>query len=460
MAKARTQYVCNTCGGTTAKWAGRCPHCGEWNTLQETAVDERLAGSANRFTSWTGDKRNAVPLKEVRTAQQPRIDSGMAELNRVMGGGLVPGSVTLVGGDPGIGKSTLLLQTLAAMGAARKTLYVTGEESLEQVALRAERLYLGDAPVRLAAEIELEAILSLLAEERPQVVVIDSIQTLYSGALQAAPGSVSQVRECAAHLVRYAKTHQAAVFIVGHVTKEGTLAGPRVLEHMVDTVLYFEGDPGNAFRMLRVFKNRYGGVNEIGVFSMGAAGLEEVDNPSSMFLTVHEHPVSGSVILCALEGRRPLLVEVQALVEDTQTPNPKRFAQGIDVSRVQMLLAVLSKHADVTAMDQNVYVKVVGGARITEPAADLAVLLSAWSSLTGKKLPEHMVVFGEVGLAGELRAVADPETRLKEAAKLGFTAALMPAANTLRRPVEGIHVLTAARIDSALSMLRSLKAAA
>jgi DNA repair protein RadA/Sms len=459
MAKARTQYVCSSCGGVAAKWAGRCAHCGEWNTLQEVPVEERACG-ANRFTSWSGERRKAAPLKDVQAARVPRIDTGLAELNRVLGGGLVPGSVTLVGGDPGIGKSTLLLQTLATVGAARKVLYVTGEESLEQVALRAERLYLGSAPVKLAAEIELEAILALLEEEQPDVVVIDSVQTLYSGVLQAAPGSVSQVRECAAHLVRYAKSHGAALFLVGHVTKEGALAGPRVLEHMVDTVLYFEGDPSNAFRMLRVFKNRYGAANEIGVFAMGAAGLEEVDNPSSMFLTAHEQPVPGSVVLCALEGRRPLLVEVQALVEDTQTPNPKRFAQGVDVNRVQMLLAVLSKHADITAVDQNVYVKVVGGVRITEPAADLAVLLSAWSSLTGRKLPEGMVVFGEVGLAGELRAVSDPEARLKEAAKLGFSAALMPAANKMRRPVDGIRVLTASRVDSALSALRSLRVAA
>jgi DNA repair protein RadA/Sms len=346
------------------------------------------------------------------------------------------------------------------MGHRGKALYATGEESAQQISLRAERLGLSDAPVRLVAEIELEKILGHIEAESPSLVVIDSIQTLYSGQLQSAPGTVAQVRECAAHLTRVAKSRGVSLIFVGHVTKEGTLAGPRVLEHMVDTVLYFEGEPGSSYRMVRAWKNRFGAANELGVFCMGERGLEEVSNPSSMFLGAHEQDVAGTCVLAALEGNRPFLVEVQALVEDAPTANPKRFSSGVDTSRLQMLLAVLAKHADMTAHDQNVYVKVVGGVRLTEPAADLAILLACHSSLTNRPLPGEMIVFGEVGLAGELRAVPDAMTRLKEAAKLGFRRALIPAQCKLKGTVPGMEVTAVARVDQALSQLRELRAAA
>lgn len=459
MAKPKTIYVCSACGGESSKWTGKCSHCGEWNTLTETVPEAANSGS-NRFASWTGASTGTVDLSSVKGQDYARTDTCIPELNRVLGGGLVQGSVTLIGGDPGVGKSTLLLQTLALMGRNHKVVYATGEESVQQVALRAERLGMGQAPIRLLAETELEKVTATLNTESPAVAVIDSIQTLYSSQLQSAPGTVAQVRECAAHLTRFAKSKGIALFLVGHVTKEGSLAGPRVLEHMVDTVLYFEGEQGSAFRMIRAFKNRFGSVNELGVFSMGEQGLEEVSNPSSMFLTAHENPVPGSCVLAAMEGNRPFLVEVQALVEDAPTPNAKRSASGIDTNRLQMLLAVLNKHAGIVAFDQNVYVKIVGGVRLTEPAADLAVLLAAHSSLTNRPLPNGLIVFGEVGLAGELRAVQDAETRLREAAKLGFTSALIPAACHIKKPVPGMSITRVSRVDAALSAIRELKLAA
>ncbi len=459
MAKPKTTYVCSACGGTSSKWTGRCGHCDEWNTLVES-VAEVQGASANRYAGWTGTTSGTVSLASVKGQDYARTSCGIPELDRVLGGGLVQGSVTLIGGDPGVGKSTLLLQTLALMGKSAPVVYVTGEESVQQVALRAERLGMGQAPIQLLAEIELEKILHVLNQGDVSVAVIDSIQTVYSAQLQSAPGTVAQVRECAAQLTRFAKSKGVSLFIVGHVTKEGALAGPRVLEHMVDTVLYFEGEQGSAFRMVRAFKNRFGSVNELGVFSMGEQGLEEVTNPSSMFLTTHEKPVAGSCVLSAMEGNRPFLVEVQALVEDAPTPNAKRSASGVDTNRLQMLLAVLNKHAGIVAFDQNVYVKIVGGVRLTEPAADLAVLLSAHSSLTNRPLPEGLVVFGEVGLAGELRAVQDAETRLREAAKLGFTRAIIPSQCHLKKPIPGMEVTRVSRIDNALSALRELKLAA
>lgn len=421
---------------------------------------ESSAASAGRYASWSGTTGKAVDLKSVGGSDYQREDTGLPEFNRVLGGGLVPGSVVLIGGDPGIGKSTLLLQVLASMGNRGKVLYATGEESAEQVSLRAQRLGLADAAVRLLAEIDLEKILSVIEEEAPRLVVIDSIQTLYSGQLQSAPGTVTQVRECAAHLTRMAKSKGISLVFVGHVTKEGTLAGPRVLEHMVDTVLYFEGEPGSSFRMVRAWKNRFGGANELGVFSMGPTGLEEVSNPSSMFLGAHEKPVPGTSVLAALEGNRPFLVEVQALVESAPTPNPKRYATGVDTNRLQMLLAVLAKHAGILAHEQNVYVKVVGGVRLTEPAADLAILLAVHSSLLGRPLPEGLVVLGEVGLAGELRAVPDAQTRLREAAKLGFTQALIPAQCKLLTPVPGIETTAVTRVDQAIGFLRDRRVTA
>lgn len=457
---AKTKFVCNECGAEFPRWAGQCTACKAWNTLVESVVRPESGAGSNRFDSWSGAAGKAVDLSATSGEQVQRMNTGLEEFNRVLGGGMVPGSIVLIGGDPGIGKSTLLLQTLAAMSKEHKVLYAAGEESPAQVGLRAERLGLQTAKVRLAAEIELEKIISVIDEEKPKVVVIDSIQTIYSAELQSAPGTVAQVRECAAHLTRLAKSRGVSLILVGHVTKEGTLAGPRVLEHMVDTVLYFEGEEGSSFRMIRAMKNRFGSANELGVFSMGEQGLEEVSNPSSMFLTAHERPVSGSCILTAMEGNRPFLVEIQALVEDSPSPNPKRYASGVDVNRLQMLLAVLNKHVGTAAQDQNVYIKVVGGVRLTEPAADLGVLLSAHSSLTNRPLPEGLIVFGEVGLAGELRAVSNAETRLKEAVKLGFTQALIPAQCKLKKPIEGIAVTAVTRVEHAINSLREIRGGA
>lgn len=459
MAKTKTHFVCQSCGATHPKWAGRCAACNAWNSLVETVIAAE-ANSSNRYAGWTGVSRKTVKLTAVTAARYERQSSGIEELDRVLGGGLVPGSVTLLGGDPGIGKSTLLLQTLAHLSKTYKVLYVTGEESTEQVALRAQRLGLQDADINLLAEIELEKILATVSQEQPSLMVVDSIQTVYSAELQSAPGTVAQVRECAAHLTRLAKSQKVSVIIVGHVTKEGTLAGPRVLEHMVDTVLYFEGEIGSDFRMIRAFKNRFGAVNELGVFRMSESGIEAVDNPSSMFLTAHEKPVPGVCILGAIEGNRPFLVEVQCLVEDAQTPNPKRSASGVDTNRLQMLLAVLNKHVGIDAFDSNVYAKVVGGVRLTEPAADLAVLLAAHSSLVNRPLPAGMVVFGEVGLAGEVRSVQHAEQRLQEARKLGFTSAVIPARCQLKKDIPGMTLLKVSRVDEVLSKLRELRKAA
>jgi DNA repair protein RadA/Sms len=455
----KTVYVCSECAHESPKWAGKCSACGSWNTLVETAP-EPVRGDANRFTAWAGKSARRMSLGAVRAETVARITTDIAEFDRVLGGGLVRGSVTLLGGDPGIGKSTLLLQCAGQLASRLKVLYVAGEESPEQVALRAQRLGLGDANIELLAEIELEAVLAAMQDAHPEFVVIDSIQTLYSSQLQSAPGTVAQVRECAAHLTRFSKETGASLMLVGHVTKEGSLAGPRVLEHMVDTVLYFEGEPGSPFRMVRTFKNRFGSANEMGVFSMGAAGLEEVSNPSSLFLTAHERPVAGSCVLAALEGNRPFLVELQALAEDSLAPNPRRYSQGIELNRLQMLLAVLGKHVGAGAGEQNVYLKVVGGVRLTEPAADLAALLAIQSSLSGRPLPDGLVAFGEVGLAGELRTVAGAEARLREAAKLGFSHAIVPAGNVPAQHIAGLTVTGARRIDAVMPLLRSLREAA
>lgn len=461
MAKSKTTYVCTECGHTEPRWAGKCAGCDKWNTLQE-AAERAEAPKTNRYSNWSGSRAEATDLRNVKPAAHFRVSTGSKEFDRVLGGGLVSGAVTLIGGDPGIGKSTLLMQALGILSRTQKVAYVTGEESLEQMQERAVRLGAGDAAIKALAEVELEGILAFLEKEKPDAVVIDSIQTIYTGLLQSAPGSVAQVRDCAAQLTSVAKRLGISVFLVGHVTKEGSIAGPKVLEHIVDTVLYFEGDADSQFRMLRALKNRFGGANELGFFSMEASGLEDVTNPSSMFLTVHERPVSGSAILAAVEGNRPILVEVQALVEDAPTPNPKRYASGLDTNRLQMLLAVLNKHAHTPAFDQNVYVKVVGGLRLMEPGAELSVLLAVHSSMNNRPLPPGLVAFGEVGLAGELRPVQAATARIKEAARLGFNRAIVPLASKSKALAEisGIQITYASRVDQALGLVRELREAA
>jgi DNA repair protein RadA/Sms len=450
---AKSQYTCRECGGSSPKWLGRCPHCGEWNTLDETPA-EAASASKNRFQALARSQPVAT-LAEIEAAEVEREASGIDELDRVLGGGLVAGGVTLIGGDPGIGKSTLLLQAADAMSARRRVLYVTGEESGAQVALRARRLGLAGRAVRVLAEIQLEKILAALAAEQPSFAVIDSIQTLYSEQLTSAPGSVAQVRECAAQLTRAAKTGGTAVVLVGHVTKEGALAGPRVLEHIVDTVLYFEGDTHSSFRLVRAIKNRFGAVNEIGVFAMTERGLKGVANPSAIFLSTQGEPVSGTCVLVTLEGTRPLLVEVQALV-DSGGPSPRRLSVGLDRDRLAMLLAVLHRHAGVNCLDQDVFVNAVGGVRIGEPAADLAVLLAIQGSLRGKALPRGFIAFGEVGLAGEVRPAPRGQERLKEAAKLGFSVAVVPRANAPKKAIEGLTVHAVERIEQAIDAVRGL----
>ena len=450
---AKTVYTCRECGGSSPKWLGKCPHCEAWNTLDES-VAEAPGPAKNRFQSLAQGQPVAT-LSEIDAAEVARTPTGQEELDRVLGGGIVEGAVVLIGGDPGIGKSTLLLQALDALSAQMKVLYVTGEESAAQVALRARRLGLGGQQVRVLAEIQLERIVATLQAEAPAFCVIDSIQTVYSDQLTSAPGSVSQVRECAAQLTRVAKTSGTAMVFVGHVTKEGALAGPRVLEHMVDTVLYFEGDTHSSFRLVRAIKNRFGAINEIGVFAMTERGLKGVSNPSAIFLSTHGDPVPGTCVLVTLEGTRPLLVEIQALV-DNGGPSPRRLSVGLDRDRLAMLLAVLHRHAGVSCMDQDVVVNAVGGVRIGEPAADLAVLLAIQGSLRGRALPRGFIAFGEVGLAGEVRPAPRGQERLKEAAKLGFSVAVVPKANAPKKPIEGLTIHAVDRVEQAIEIVRGL----
>ena len=457
MAKDKTQYTCTECGGTSPKWLGKCPSCNAWNTLIEGAVESggpvknRYAGMAALVPA-----AEVATLSDIEASEVPRTPTGQEELDRVLGGGMVQGGVVLIGGDPGIGKSTLLLQAMDGLQRSGwSTLYVTGEESGAQVALRSRRLGLDKSQVQVLAETQLEKVLATVDKLQPAVVVMDSIQTVYSDQLTSAPGSVAQVRECAAHLTRMAKATGTAVVLVGHVTKEGALAGPRVLEHMVDTVLYFEGDTHSTYRLVRAIKNRFGAVNEIGVFAMTEKGLKGVSNPSAIFLSQHAEPVPGSCVLVTLEGTRPMLVEIQALV-DSGGPSPRRLSVGLDRDRLAMLLAVLHRHAGVACMDQDVFVNAVGGVRISEPAADLAVMLSIQSSLRGKPLPAGFIAFGEVGLAGEVRPAPRGQERLKEAAKLGFSVAVIPKANAPKKPIEGLTVHAVERVDEAIGLVRSL----
>lgn len=453
MAKQKSVYACTECGGSSPKWQGQCPHCNAWNTLVETLAE---TAPTNRFSAIAGTGTLQM-LAEINPREDTRIATGIEEFDRVLGGGLVSGGVVLIGGDPGIGKSTLLLQALALLAAGHRALYVSGEESGEQVALRARRLQLDAGRMQLLTEIHLEKILAALAGHRPRIAVIDSIQTLYSDALQSAPGSVAQVRECAAHLTRFAKQSGTCIVFVGHVTKEGALAGPRVLEHIVDTVLYFEGDPNSSFRLIRAVKNRFGAVNELGVFAMTDKGLRGVSNPSALFLSQHESQVAGSCVLVTQEGTRPLLVEIQALVDEAHSPSPRRLSVGLEQNRLAMLLAVLHRHAGIVCFDQDVFVNAVGGVKISEPAADLAVMLAIVSSLRNRPLPRKLIAFGEVGLAGEIRPAPRGQERLKEAAKLGFTHALIPKANAPKQAVKGMEVIALERVEQAVDKVRELQ---
>ncbi len=453
MAKAKTVYVCQECGGVSAKWQGQCPHCHAWNTMTETVERPATAAAPHRYAHLA----EAAPVRnlaDIEARDTPRQPTGLSEFDRVLGGGLVPGGVVLIGGDPGIGKSTLLLQALASLSRTTPVLYITGEESAEQVALRAKRLDLATGAIQLVAEIQLESIQAALLQHKPAVAVIDSIQTLYSGELSSAPGSVSQVRECAAQLTRIAKQTGIAMVMIGHVTKDGTLAGPRVLEHIVDTVLYFEGETDSSYRLIRAFKNRYGAVNELGVFVMTDKGLKGVSNPSALFLSQHTDNVPGSCVVATQEGTRPLLVEIQALVDTAHVPNPRRLTLGVDGSRLAMLLAVLHRHAGVATYDQDVFVNAVGGVRITETATDLPVLLAILSSLRNKPLPKGLFAFGEVGLAGEVRPAPRGQERLREAAKLGFSVALIPKHNAPKQPIEGLEIKAVSRLDEVLDLIR------
>lgn len=454
MAKVKTAYACNECGAMSPKWAGQCPDCGAWNSLEETVQAPPASGPRAVRGQYAGD-RGAQTLAEVPRDTETRFTTNIGELDRVLGGGMVRGGVILLGGDPGIGKSTLLLQTLAELPQELKALYVTGEESLRQVALRASRLGVQGDRLKVLAETSAEAIVEVARRESPDVVVIDSIQTMHAEHLQSAPGSVAQVRESAAFLVRYAKQTGTALFLVGHVTKEGQLAGPRVLEHMVDTVLYFESESGSRYRLLRAVKNRFGAANELGVFAMSDAGLKEVANPSAIFLSRHDGDVTGSVITVTREGSRPLLVEVQALVADSSLGNPRRVALGLEANRLSMLLAVLQRHGGISTFGQDVFLNVVGGVRLSETASDLPALMAALSSLRDRPVPADWVVFGEIGLAGEIRPVPHGEERLREAAKHGFKRALVPHKNAPRGSagLGDMQVVPVRRLSDAIDAL-------
>ncbi len=450
MAKTKTTFFCNSCGSELNKWAGQCPDCKSWNTVQE--FRQAVSAGPSRASGYAGTTNQRVTeLSEVSDQQVTRIKVGIKELDRVLGGGVVPGSVILIGGDPGIGKSTLLLQVLAGLMGQLKSLYVSGEESLQQINMRAKRLALDVGSLRCLTETSVEQILNVAQKEQPGMIVVDSIQTLHSEQVQSAPGSVTQVREAAAGLVRYAKQMNCAMVLIGHVTKDGTLAGPRILEHMVDAVLYFQSDEGSRYRVIRAFKNRFGAVNELGVFAMTGLGLKEVSNPSAIFLSGHSETAAGSVITVIREGTRPMLLELQALVDESHLANPRRVTIGLDQSRLSMLLAVLHRHGGISLGDQDVFANVVGGMRITETGSDLPLLLAILSSFRDRVLPEKTVVFGEVGLSGEVRPVYNGEERLKEAAGLGFKRAIIPKANRPRQAIEGMQVVTVSSLEEAIT---------
>lgn len=437
MAKPKLTFCCQTCGTLYPKWTGQCSGCNEWNTILE---EIRTKPESTRYQGFAGVESVMTRMADVTLHDDIRLSSGSQELDRVLGGGIIMGSAILIGGDPGIGKSTILLQTIAHLSQELKTLYVTGEESPQQITLRARRLGLPENHLWLLAETHVENILNHVQKEKPRVLVIDSIQTMHTSLLSSAPGSVGQVRESAMQLVSYAKQHGTALFIVGHVTKEGHLAGPRVLEHMVDAVLYFEGEQDNRYRMIRAVKNRFGAVNELGIFAMTDKGLKEVSHPSAIFLSRYAQPVSGSIVTATKEGSRPLLVEVQALVDQSHTGNPRRLAVGLETQRLSMLLAILHRHSGIMTHSMDVFLNVVGGLQILEPAADLPVLFAILSSLRNKPLSQELLVFGELGLAGEIRPVPGGQERLKEAAKHGFKTAVVPHGNLVKKTVDGMQL--------------------
>lgn len=450
MAKTKVAYICQSCGSSYPKWTGHCNDCDSWNTLTEEVVAATKSQGGRRQGYAGAQQAEITLLSDVELTEQIRVPTSLSELDHVLGGGLVPGSVVLIGGDPGIGKSTLLLQTLSHLSQQQKALYITGEESLQQVTLRARRLGLPENNLSLLTETQVERMLQIAKREQPQVMVIDSIQTVFTESIQSAPGSVSQLRESTAMLVQFAKQTGISLFVVGHVTKEGTLAGPRVLEHMVDTVLYFEGEQSSRFRVLRAVKNRFGAVNELGVFAMTDKGLKGINNPSAIFLSHFGSAVSGSSVMVTWEGSRPILVEVQALVDESHLGNPRRVTVGLEHNRLAMLLAVLHRHGGVPTYDQDVFVNVVGGMKVSETAADLSLLLAVVSSLRDRALSNELVVFGEVGLAGEIRPVQSGQERLREAAKLGFKKAIIPKANMPKKNNLDLEIIPVERLADAL----------
>lgn len=453
MAKVRTAYFCQECGAEFGQWQGQCNQCRAWNTLVAEKISAGKAGA--RVAHYAGSESSVVALHEVNLEERQRIATGLSEFDHVLGGGLVSDSVVLIGGDPGIGKSTLLLQVLSALSRHSSALYVTGEESLQQIAGRAHRLQLDCQHLALLAETHVERILSLAQKQIPRILVIDSIQTIHTETVQSAPGSVSQVRESAAQLVRFAKQTGTALFVVGHVTKEGTIAGPRVLEHMVDTVLYFEGQSSSRFRIIRAVKNRFGAVNEIGVFAMTDRGLCQVNNPSAIFLSRDPKPTPGSLVMVTWEGSRPLLVEVQALVDESHLANPRRVVVGVDNNRLSMLLAVLNRHCHIPTFNQDVFVNIVGGLRVMETGSDLAVILAIVSSLKNQPLPQEWVAFGEVGLSGEIRPVPSGLERIREGIKHGFTRLIVPKANAPKQAPPGVEIIAVDKLAEALALLRT-----
>ncbi|WP_373100428.1 MULTISPECIES: DNA repair protein RadA [Pasteurellaceae] len=455
MAKtAKTAYVCNQCGAEFARWQGQCSACKAWNSISEVRLVSAKNTKNDRFSGYAGETQAKIQtLSDISLQELPRFGSGFNELDRVLGGGIVPGSAILIGGHPGAGKSTLLLQVMCDLAQTMTALYVTGEESLQQVAMRANRLGLPPDRLNLLSETSVEQICQLADQLKPQIMVIDSIQVMHLADIQSSPGSVSQVRECASFLTRYAKTRQVAIILVGHVTKDGTLAGPKVLEHVIDASLLLEGEADSRYRTLRSHKNRFGAVNELGVFAMTEQGLREVKNPSAIFLSRGEEQTAGSSVMVIWEGTRPLLVEIQALVDHSMLANPRRVAVGLEQNRLALLLAVLHRHGGLQMSDQDVFVNVVGGVKVTETGADLALLLALISSFRNRPLPQDLVVFGEVGLAGEIRPVPSGQERISEAAKHGFKRAIVPFANKPKSAVQNMQVFTVKKLADALAIV-------